>query len=166
MPTFEEFVQIELPKRPFTAEDGAAGQVLVRSGNAGRPRELVWADMPQTPVVPTYTAGTALSGHRAVVLDESYNLQYASNLNLADAHRVFGITKSAAAQGAPVEVIHDGEVQEPSWSWTVGGAIYLGSDGTLVQSEPAQPALFLLQVGFATAIDRMFLSIGVPIIFA
>jgi hypothetical protein len=44
MPTFEEFVQIELPKRPFCAGDGLPGQVLVRSSNPQAVRELVWAD--------------------------------------------------------------------------------------------------------------------------
>jgi len=43
---FSDFVTVELPKRPFVALDGRAGQVLVRSSNADRPREMVWADAP------------------------------------------------------------------------------------------------------------------------
>ncbi|MEO5344212.1 MAG: hypothetical protein H7842_12920 [Gammaproteobacteria bacterium SHHR-1] len=45
MSALEAFVNIELPKRPFVNSDGAAGQVLVRSGNPLAVRELVWADM-------------------------------------------------------------------------------------------------------------------------
>ena len=37
MATFEEFVQTELPKRPFTEVDGTSGQVLCRSGNPLHP---------------------------------------------------------------------------------------------------------------------------------
>lgn len=45
MPTFEEFVQVELPKRPFCGADGLPGQVLVRSSNPLAVRELTWANM-------------------------------------------------------------------------------------------------------------------------
>lgn len=44
MATFNDFVQTELPLRPFVATDGTAGQTLVRSNNPLAPRELVWAD--------------------------------------------------------------------------------------------------------------------------
>lgn len=44
--TFADFVQVELPKRPFAEVDGAAGQVLARSNRPERPRELVWVDVP------------------------------------------------------------------------------------------------------------------------
>ena len=44
MATFNDFVQTELPLRPFVAVDGNAGQTLVRSTNPLAPRELVWAD--------------------------------------------------------------------------------------------------------------------------
>jgi hypothetical protein len=44
MTGFTDFVQTELPKRPFVAADGAAGQVLVRSTNPLAAREMVWAD--------------------------------------------------------------------------------------------------------------------------
>ena len=44
MATFADFVQTELPLRPFVSTDGAAGQTLVRSTNPLAVRELVWAD--------------------------------------------------------------------------------------------------------------------------
>ena len=44
MATFNDFVQTELPLRPFVATDGTAGQTLVRSSNPLAPRELIWAD--------------------------------------------------------------------------------------------------------------------------
>lgn len=166
MAAFEDFVAVELPKRPFVDADGAAGQVLARSGVALHTKELIWVDMPGVVVPTTYTAGLALSGHRIVLLDSSRNAIYADNETLAHANRILGLTKTAAVQGDQVEVIRDVELQEPSWNWTVGEPIYLGTNGTLIQSAPVSPALFSLCVGFATATDRMFISVGVPIILS
>lgn len=44
MSSFEDFVINELPKRPWAQEDGAPGQVPVRSENSERRLELVWVD--------------------------------------------------------------------------------------------------------------------------
>lgn len=166
MPTFEEFVQTELPKRPFAEVDGAPGQVLARSGNVSHPLELVWMDVPGAKVPTTYTAGENLSGQRMVVMDSVRNLVYADNATPAHTNIVFGLTKTAALLGDQVEVLREGEIFEPSWTWTTGGAIYLGPNGTLIQSAPVSPAVFSLIVGWATAPDRMFVSVGVPIVLA
>ena len=166
MPTFEEFVQTELPKRPFTTADGTSGQVLARSGNPTHTLELVWADMPGLVIATTYTAGVNLSGQRAVLLDATRNVIYADNTTPAHAHQVFGLTKTAALVGDQVQIVRDVEFYEPSWSWAVGEPIYLGSNGTLVQSEILSPALYSLCVGFATASNRMFISIASPIFLA
>lgn len=45
MSSFNNFVQVELPKRPFTNDDGTDGQILVRSSNSEKPRELIWTDI-------------------------------------------------------------------------------------------------------------------------
>lgn len=164
MPTFEEFVQVELPKRPFTNTDGAPGQVLLRSNNPLAVRELIWGDLPGVVSNPTYTSAVDLSGHRLVVLNSVRHAEYADNQTLDHAHRVLGLTVTAALTGSEVEVVSEGEIQEPSWSWTPGAAIYLGSDGNLIESAPVSPALFSLCVGFATATDRIVLTVGTPII--
>ncbi len=44
MADFNEFVQLELPRRPFVSTDGGPGQVLVRSNNPHAIRELVWSN--------------------------------------------------------------------------------------------------------------------------
>lgn len=44
MPGFNDFIQSELPLRPFTTADGLVGQIPVRSGNPLAARELVWID--------------------------------------------------------------------------------------------------------------------------
>lgn len=166
MPTFEEFVAQELPKRPFTEVDGVPGQIPVRSSNANHPLELTWCDIPGIVVPTTYTAGVNLSGHRMVLLDASRNAIYADNTTAAHAVQVYGLTKTAALTGESVEIVRNVEVLEPTWSWTHGGAIYLGANGLLTQTPPTSPAVFSLCVGFATASNRMFVSIGTPIFLA
>lgn len=53
MSSFNDFIQLELPKRPFTDSDGADGQILIRSTDPNKPRELIWED-PST-IINTYT---------------------------------------------------------------------------------------------------------------
>lgn len=166
MSAFEDFITVELPKRPFTTTDGTVGQIQIRSNNAGHPLEMEWADIPGIVVPTTYTAAENLSGHRMVLLSDTYEATYADNQTLGHAHRVLGMTSGAVALGDQATVVREQELQEPSWTWTVGGAIYLGAGGTLVQSAPVSPALFSLCVGFATAADRMFISVGMPIILS
>ena len=54
MSSFNQFIELELPRRPFVLEDGFANQLLVRSKNENRSRELVWVDIDQ--VLDTYNA--------------------------------------------------------------------------------------------------------------
>jgi len=53
MSSFNEFIELELPRRPFTLEDGSPNQLLVRSEHVERPRELVWTDIEH--IINTYT---------------------------------------------------------------------------------------------------------------
>jgi len=62
---FNDFIQTELPLRPFVLTDGAPGQSLVRSNNPLAPRELTWVDTQQNQgfqltMGETLTAGTPL----------------------------------------------------------------------------------------------------------
>ena len=166
MATFEEFVQIEMPKRPFVEGDGVPGQIPVRSNNVDHPLELTWADLPGVVVPTTYTAGVNLSGQRVVVLDESRNAIYADNTVASHALTIFGLTKGAALLGEQVEILRNVEVTEPTWNWMSGMPIYLGTNGLMTQTAPTSPALFSLCVGFATATNRMLIQIGSPIFLA
>lgn len=42
MGAFEDFITLELPKRPFVETDGVAGQVLMRSSDPNKRLQLVW----------------------------------------------------------------------------------------------------------------------------
>lgn len=75
MANFDEFVQLELPRRPFVGDDGQPGQVLVRSQNANAKRELVWkwiselvADIGGSPPVEVVTPSPALIANDRITL--------------------------------------------------------------------------------------------------
>lgn len=75
MATFDEFVQIELPRRPFADTDGLPGQIPVRSNNPLAKRELVWkwigelvADVGGSPPVEVVTPPPALIANNRIAL--------------------------------------------------------------------------------------------------
>lgn len=113
-----------------------------------------------------FLAASAVSGNRMMLVGADRMVSYASNDDLSHANRVIGMTVGAASALAQVELLREMEIQEPGWTWAVGGAIYLGVDGLITQTPPTAPALFSLCVGFATAPDRMFVTVGTPIIFS
>lgn len=138
---------------------------VVAEGQQG-PRGATGQIGPAGGTVFTKTAGMNLSGHHVVKLTANDEAVYADNELLSDTHIVVGITLGAASIGTDVDIQSFGELQEPSWSWTPGGAIYLGANGALTQAVPVSPAVFSLCVGFATTTDIMFILVGTPIVLA
>lgn len=109
-----------------------------------------------------YVAGVALGGHRAVVLDASEQAVYADKDTLTDRDKVIGITTGASIMGATAQIQTAGELTEPSWSWTAGDTIYLGTNGLLSNAAPVTG--FVLKIGFAISPTKIFISIKQPII--
>lgn len=120
------------------------------------------AGPPGTSTLVTLTAGAALGGGRIVTVDAGGTAIYADSSTVAHSKKVVGLTLGAASIGAPVEVQSSGEVIEPSWAWTTGQALYLGTSGMLVVTPPVTG--FSLIVGFAIAPTKIILNIGMPII--
>ena len=111
MADFNTFVQLELPKRPFTEVDGAQGQIPVRSGLG--PRQLDWAwiaDLLPAPSVvgSDYTFSTSSTWtvtHNknsrkfvASCFDDQGN-QFFAKINIIDANS-FQIKLTEAAAGS------------------------------------------------------------------
>lgn len=107
----------------------------------------------------TGTAGHDISGHRIVTPGPTGDLIYAQPEN-PDGPLL--LTTSAALQGDLITVAAIGPVDEPSWRWTPGQAIYLGPNGTLT-AHPAQTGSI---TRFATATDTtsIFIHPQVPIV--
>lgn len=158
--TFADFVQTELPKRPFAEEDGAPGQVLARSNRPERPRELVWVDMPGVQPAFTMTAGMALSGHRAIAVLPNGTAGYAEP---DEAGAYIGVSTHAALEGAPVTVALRDTITESSWSWQPGQPVYFAPSGVLTQTVPTTVAL--TRIGVAISPTTLLLQRETPIFF-
>jgi hypothetical protein len=167
---FNDFVELELPKRPFTAGDGLPGQLLARSGNPLAPRELVWAYAADllgaggANAVPKVDLPcvVATSGHRAMCGTGDGHVRYASSADVADANAVIGISLHAADAGAMVSIQYAGTLVEPTWNWLPQLPIFCGVAGVLTQTPPA--AGFCLILGVATAPTAIAVSIKQPVI--
>lgn len=107
-------------------------------------------------------AGVDLGGHRAVCLDPTGAAVPASADDLGCVACI-GITTGAAAQGTSVAVTRIGEVDDPSFAFTVG-AVFLGLAGALTQAVPTSG--LRLQIGFAIAPTRLLVHLRPPTILA
>ncbi len=73
---------------------------------------------------------------------------------------IFGVTITSASAGATVRVQRSGELEDSGWSWTPG-RVWLGANGTLTQTPPADG--FDVLIGAATSATRIALNIQDPI---
>lgn len=126
---------------------------VYRQGPEGRPGGLV-----------TKTAGTALGGHRLVVIGDEGKAIYADPSIISHGHRVLGMTTGAAAEGGDVTIMSVGELTEPSWSWLPEKPVFLGASGVPTQTVPTSGVL--VQIGFATAPTKLYIAIKQPFILS
>lgn len=111
----------------------------------------------------TVKAGAEVGGHKIVTLNTGGKAVYASSDAPFHSNRILGMSLHAASAEADLSVLRDGEVTEPTWSWNVNLPVYLGLDGALTQTLPAESA-FALIVGFPISPTKIYFSIGTPII--
>ena len=96
-----------------------------------------------------------LSGHKAVIATATgYN--YADNLNNNHINRVIGLTTGASKQGTAAQVITSGEISG-LYDLTVGGILYLSTDGNLTQIPPTVG--FIQQLAIATSATNAVIAI-------
>ena len=107
-----------------------------------------------------YSAATALSGHRAVILNGNGMLEYADSSTLSHAGRIIGITTNG---GTSIIVQSCLNLVEPSWTWDVTLPIFLGTNGSLTQTPPFSG--FVQYLGFPSNSITMFIEIFPPIYF-
>jgi len=112
-------------------------------------------------VVVQCTAGEALGGHRAVVLNAAAAAVYASNTVPEHLHKVLGLTTGAVILGAEATVQTGGEMTEPTWAWTLDAPIFLGENGLLTQTEPTTG--FSLVVAFPVTATKIFIKLREPL---
>lgn len=156
MPTFEEFVQTELPLRPFVATDGAAGQVLVRSSNPLAPRQLEWANIsgatPQNELNleagEDLVAGTPVK----VVANKFYAASHAT-----DPH-IVGIIKDDKLATFTATAITSGPI---ALSGLSPGAPYFLGVGVITSTAPASG--YVVRLGTAVTSSVLLVNVEEPI---
>lgn len=89
----------------------------------------------------------ALSGHRVVTVDDDGELIYAECTDIGHLNRPVWFTTAAWGAGVAAAVTVVGTVTEPTWTWTPGLPVFLGSNGMPVQSPPPD-AVFVRIVGY------------------
>lgn len=105
------------------------------------------------------TAGETLSALRAVYeLDGLVRaLDYRDGIHI---DLLLGLSLTAAPGGGPVNVQRSGVLEDSSWNW-LPSRIYLGANGSLTQTPPADGYCVLL--GAATSATRITLNLQDPI---
>lgn len=158
-PLLRELVTITSPGVDVLLHEPAEAEVLEvgRSGPQG----------PIGPVGPpggdeiTAIALGALGGHRVALLNAGGSASYADCATLAHMGRVAGVTKGASAAGGDVTIVRSGALSEPSWTWTTGSPVFLGSEGRLTQTPPQGG--FLQVIGLALSATELFINPREPI---
>ena len=105
----------------------------------------------------TITATEALGGHRVATVQG----WYADRGNVSHAAAIAGITLQAVAAGSTVQVQRSGEIEESSWGWVLGQAVYLGASGQLTQTPPASGIVVV--IGVPVSSTRLAIDIQPPI---
>lgn len=138
--------------------EAPADVLVVTMGDQGPPG-IPGAPGPEVGAAVQRQAGETLSALRAVYELDGQVL-YLDYRDAAHIDLLLGITLTAADADAPVNVQHSGPIDDSGWNWTPG-RIWLGIDGALTQTPPADGHDVLL--GAAVSATRITLNITDPI---
>ena len=122
---------------------------------------------PQGPTGPiggtlSRVAAIALSGHRAVRAVSATEVNYCDATDPAAVYTFLGVTSGAASAGAAIDVIHVGELIEPTWNWTPNLPVFCGANGVLTQTyDPAWA--WCLVVGVAETSTKVYIQARTPV---
>lgn len=143
--------------------DGTSHEVLVVPGPEGKPGS-VSGTVPRT--VSTLVAATVINGHMAITTNASGQAIPASSTDPTHAHRPLWVALGSALAGGDVQAVSSGEITEPSWSWTPGVLVYLGTSGALVQDPPraVNGDAFHVVIGYAASPTSLQVERGPSII--
>ena len=109
----------------------------------------------------SYVAGENLSGHRAVYMGSNGKIYYADNSSVAQMNSVLGMTTGAAVVDTPVSVQAYGTLIEPTWAWTPGLQLWIGTAGAITQTIPVTG--YALEIGTAVNATSAFINPKIPI---
>lgn len=151
--TAPQTVVAETAENNQVVVQGTPNQVIVSAGGPQGPPGAAGAT---NSLFDSFLAAENLSGHRIVIRQADGAVRYASNDLLTDINGPLWMTTEAVLTGTLVNVLFTGVFNEPSWSWTPGQPIYLGVNGVMTQTIPVNPAVFLVQIGYATSATSIY----------
>lgn len=108
-------------------------------------------------------AGDAMLAGQAVYADGG-TMFLANNTDPVTMEQIIGLVATDALISAPVDIITDGTVNNPAWTF-VPGPVYIDVAGALTQVSPLAPAAaFLLKIGVASAATQLTIDFDRPIL--
>ena len=110
-----------------------------------------------------YTAAETISGH-SVVRIVAGELIIKANCNISIDHSIAGISAMAVDVGEVAEVFDSGPITHLGWTMTANMPVYLGLDGSIVQTLPPE-ALFMKVLGMAVSPTMIVIDIQPAIFF-
>ena len=113
-------------------------------------------------VTTTGQAGEALTAFSAVYADAGIIFN-ADNTDPATMDQVIGVTLTDAIIGAEIEVVTDGVINNPAWTWAEG-PVFVDVAGAMTQVPPTPPAAgYLLKIGVPTTPTQLTIDFDRPI---
>lgn len=106
-------------------------------------------------------AGQALSAYKMIAPNGAGKYVYADKDTPGHAYIVYGITKQAINNNSAGLAQTYGPVENDTWNWEPGKAIFLAEDGEMTQTPPSSG--FSLVVAYPITATRIFIDIGIPI---
>lgn len=180
MSDFEDFVYLELPKRPVMIRGAEASgdpnssalSKVINAPDGTYYLQLedssLWVKKPT--IWEQITAGAAgsderyvsriaghdISGHMALRLDSDGEFIYCDSSNVAHANTLIGVSTGAATTGASCQAQRFGLLTEPTWTWTPGNSVFVGTAGVLTQTAPTSG--FVCEVGYAVSATILYID--------
>lgn len=103
-------------------------------------------------------AAASISGHVVVVTNANGDVAVADPTIAAHGFSVLGIARGAATSGAQATVATAGTMEHSGWTWTPNAPVFLGANGSLVQT-PYSGAVFLKVMGLALSATRISVNL-------
>jgi hypothetical protein len=104
---------------------------------------------------------STLGGNRLVTVTSAGVMEYADCTNAAHVGRPVGMSSGAISPFGSSFLLTNGYLDEPSWTWTPGQTLYLGTNGMPVPYASLPGGrIFELTIGAAVTATRIQLNIA------
>lgn len=110
--------------------------------------------------IPVPIGGISISAFRFMAYAADGTLEPADNRNRDHMTRLAGITLFDAAEGEVIKVRRSGSVSEQSFNYDVTKPLFLGQDGSIVQTAPLMG--IICNIGLCISTTEIIIDIGTP----